>query len=109
MKTAVSIPDELFREADELAHRLGKSRSEVYASRIATTVLVPLTGNLRLVAAPGNVVLPAPRTGLPKDSVVNVSHSSASIAGSCPTLSATCPRAICDFPLAGIDLALDRE
>jgi predicted transcriptional regulator len=30
MKTAVSIPDELFRRADELALRLGKSRSEIY-------------------------------------------------------------------------------
>lgn len=30
MKTAVSIPDELFRRADELANRLGKSRSQVY-------------------------------------------------------------------------------
>jgi predicted transcriptional regulator len=30
MKTAVSIPDDLFRKADELAHRTGKSRSEVY-------------------------------------------------------------------------------
>ncbi len=31
MKTAVSIPDELFRSADQLAQRLGLSRSEVYA------------------------------------------------------------------------------
>jgi metal-responsive CopG/Arc/MetJ family transcriptional regulator len=30
MKTAVSIPDDLFREADELAARLGKSRSQIY-------------------------------------------------------------------------------
>ncbi len=30
MKTAISIPDELFREADELAARLGKSRSQMY-------------------------------------------------------------------------------
>jgi mRNA interferase MazF len=44
------------------------------ASRIATTVVVPLTSNLRLAAAPGNVVLPASRTGLPKDSVANVSQ-----------------------------------
>jgi mRNA interferase MazF len=44
------------------------------ASRIATTVVVPLTSNLRLAAAPGNVVLGAARTGLPKDSVANVSQ-----------------------------------
>ena len=30
MKTAVSIPDDLFRRADELASRLGKSRSQIY-------------------------------------------------------------------------------
>jgi metal-responsive CopG/Arc/MetJ family transcriptional regulator len=35
MKTAVSIPDELFRQADELARRLGKSRSEVYREALA--------------------------------------------------------------------------
>ena len=30
MKTAVSIPDVLFQRADELAHRTGKSRSQLY-------------------------------------------------------------------------------
>src|SRR5437660_1098914 len=35
MKTAVSIPDELFREADELARRLGKSRSQVYREALS--------------------------------------------------------------------------
>lgn len=44
------------------------------ASRIATTVVVPLTSNQRLVVAPGNVPLPAATTGLPKDSVANVSQ-----------------------------------
>lgn len=38
MKTAVSIPDELFRRADELASRLGKSRSEVYREALADYV-----------------------------------------------------------------------
>ncbi len=31
MKTAVSIPDEVFREAEVLARRAKRSRSEVYA------------------------------------------------------------------------------
>jgi metal-responsive CopG/Arc/MetJ family transcriptional regulator len=35
MKTAISIPDELFKEADHLAHRLRISRSELYASAVA--------------------------------------------------------------------------
>lgn len=43
-------------------------------SRIATVVCVPLTSNLRLAGAPGNVALEASATGLPKDSVANVSQ-----------------------------------
>lgn len=35
MKTAISIPDDLFRRADELAGRLGKSRSELYRDALA--------------------------------------------------------------------------
>jgi metal-responsive CopG/Arc/MetJ family transcriptional regulator len=38
MKTAVSIPDELFRRADELARQLGKSRSELYREALADYV-----------------------------------------------------------------------
>jgi mRNA interferase MazF len=43
-------------------------------SRIATVVCVPLTSNLKWALAPGNVHLPARLTGLPKDSVANVSQ-----------------------------------
>lgn len=39
MKTAVSIPDELFRKADELARRLGKSRSQIYQEALAEYLL----------------------------------------------------------------------
>ncbi len=35
MKTAISIPDELFRTADDLARRQGKSRSQLYAEAMA--------------------------------------------------------------------------
>ncbi|MEJ7775796.1 MAG: type II toxin-antitoxin system PemK/MazF family toxin [Sphingomicrobium sp.] len=42
-------------------------------SRIATTVCVPLTSNMKWAAAPGNVALTARATGLDKDSVANVS------------------------------------
>jgi predicted transcriptional regulator len=38
MKTAVSIPDDLFARADALAGRLGKSRSEVYREALADYV-----------------------------------------------------------------------
>lgn len=43
-------------------------------SRIGTVVAVAITSNLRLVDAPGNVLLPASSAGLPRDSVVNVSQ-----------------------------------
>ena len=43
-------------------------------SRIATTIAVVLTSNLRLLDAPGNVLVPKRVSGLPKDSVANVSQ-----------------------------------
>jgi mRNA interferase MazF len=43
-------------------------------SRLQTVMAVILTTNARLVDAPGNVLLPAKSTGLPKDSVANVSQ-----------------------------------
>jgi mRNA interferase MazF len=42
-------------------------------SRIGAVVCVPLTSNLKWAAAPGNVALSAKATGLPKNSVANVS------------------------------------
>ena len=35
MKTAVSLPDELFERAEDLARQLGKSRSQVYREALA--------------------------------------------------------------------------
>jgi len=43
-------------------------------SRIRTIIAVVLTSNLRLAEAPGNVLIPASDSGLPKDSVANVSQ-----------------------------------
>jgi len=43
-------------------------------SRLATVVCVPLTSNLQWAKALGNLLLPAKTTGLPKDSVANVSQ-----------------------------------
>ena len=43
-------------------------------SRLQTVIAIALTSNLRLVDAPGNVLMPAKATGLPKDSVANVSQ-----------------------------------
>jgi mRNA interferase MazF len=43
-------------------------------SRLHTVVAVVLSTNARLLDAPGNVLLPAKATGLPKDSIANVSQ-----------------------------------
>ncbi len=41
-------------------------------SRLATVLVAVVTSNTALAAMPGNVFLPAAATGLPRDSVVNV-------------------------------------
>lgn len=38
MKTAISLPDDVFEAADSLAARLGVSRSELYARAVAEYV-----------------------------------------------------------------------
>ena len=43
-------------------------------SRIQTAIVAVITGNLELADVPGNVLMPANSTGLPRDSVVNVSQ-----------------------------------
>ncbi len=43
-------------------------------SRIATVIVAVITSNLRLATAPGNVLLRARESGLPKDAVINVSQ-----------------------------------
>ena len=42
------------------------------ASRLATVIVAVVTSNTSMAAMPGNVFLPAITTGLPRDSVVNV-------------------------------------
>ena len=58
MKTAVSIPDALFEQADRLANRLGKSRSQLYREALAEYLArrdpAPLTAALdQVVVAVG--------------------------------------------------------
>jgi mRNA interferase MazF len=43
-------------------------------SRISTVVCVPITSNLKWALAPGNLALSARLTGLPKESVANISQ-----------------------------------
>jgi metal-responsive CopG/Arc/MetJ family transcriptional regulator len=35
MKTAISLPDELYQEADAVAEQIGVSRSQLYATALA--------------------------------------------------------------------------
>jgi mRNA interferase MazF len=43
-------------------------------SRIQTVIVAVITSNLELADAPGNVAVPARSSGLPRDSVINVSQ-----------------------------------
>lgn len=43
-------------------------------SRIRTIIVVIITSNVQLAEVPGNVLLPGEISGLPKDSVANVSQ-----------------------------------
>ena len=38
MKTAISIPETVFRSAEQLARRLGVSRSELYSKAVAQLI-----------------------------------------------------------------------
>ena len=38
MKTAISVPDSVFRSAEQLADRLGVSRSELYSKAVAELI-----------------------------------------------------------------------
>jgi mRNA interferase MazF len=77
-------------------------------SALRTTVCVPLTSNSRWAEAPGNVLLTARSTGLPRDSVANVSQvvtlDRAVLAERVGKLS----RPKLDLVLAGIDVVLGR-
>ncbi len=50
------------------------SANEFNESKIDTVVCAALTSNVRLAAAPGNLLVKRRETGLPKDSVINVTQ-----------------------------------
>ena len=77
-------------------------------SRIATTVCVPLTSNLKWGLAPGNVRLSARLTGLPKDSVANVSQVVTVDKDFLTERVGKLPRPKLEFVLSGIDVVLGR-
>ena len=77
-------------------------------SRIGTIVCVALTTNVTLRTAPGNVLLPKGATGLPKDSVANVSQITAIDRTALGRPVGRITRAALQAVLAGIDLVLGR-
>ncbi len=78
-------------------------------SRIATVVCIPLTSNLRLADAPGNVLLRAPYTGLPKDSVANVSQIITLDRTLLTEHVGQLPHAQVELVLRGLDIILGRK
>lgn len=77
-------------------------------SRIDTVVCVPLTGELKWKDGPGNVLLTSTTTGLPKDSVANVSLIVALDRELIEEPVGRLSRPKIDELLAGIDTILDR-
>ena len=77
-------------------------------SRIATVVCVALTSNLKWATAPGNVVLAPSATGLPKESVVNVSQLVTMDKTDLTERTGKLPRSKLELLLSGIDVVLGR-
>lgn len=77
-------------------------------SRIGTVVCVPLTSNLDRADAPGNVLLTADLTGLPRDSVANVSKPMTLDRGALTEPAGRLPEAKLQLVLSGIDVVLGR-
>ena len=77
-------------------------------SRIATVVCVPLTTNLTWAGSPGNVVLSAQSTNLPKDSVANASQVIAVDKTLLIERVSKLSRAKLDLVLAGLDIVFGR-
>lgn len=77
-------------------------------STIRTVVCVALTGNPRWADAPGNVLLASRMTGLPRDSVANVSQVVTLDRSRLTERSGRLPEAKLELVLAGVDTVLGR-
>ena len=69
-----SLPEPMRSEPGYRRPVLVVQSDDFNQSRIATVIAVVITSNTGLTRAPGNVLLPKKVTGLPKDSVANVSQ-----------------------------------
>jgi mRNA interferase MazF len=77
-------------------------------SGISIVVCVPLTSNLKWALAPGNISLSARLSGLPKDSVANVSQVISLDKSLLTERVGKLPRAKLELLFSGIDLVLGR-
>ena len=78
-------------------------------SRLSTTVCIALTSNLKWAAAPGNVLLDARTTGLPKASVANVSQLVTLDRSILEERAGKLPKKKVELILSGIDVVLGRR
>jgi len=77
-------------------------------SRIGTVVCVPLTSNLKWADAPGNVLLKSNLTGLPKESVANVSLVVSLDKDQLTDRTGKLPKRQLEAILSGIDIIMGR-
>ena len=77
-------------------------------SRIGTVVCVPLTSQVRWASAPGNVLLTSRLTGLPTESVANVSQIVTLDRALLSERVGKLPRAKLELVLSGVDVVLGR-
>ncbi len=77
-------------------------------SQLKTLVCVPLTSNLKWAEAPGNVLLSSRVTGLPRDSVANVSQVLTLDQSTLDSQAGTLGSSHLALILAGIDCMLGR-
>ena len=78
------------------------------ASALRTVVCVALTSNVRWAGAPGNVLLAARATGLPRPSVANVSQLVTIDRGVLVERAGRLSESSLELVLAGIDVVLGR-
>lgn len=77
-------------------------------SRIATAVCVALTSNVKWASAPGNILLSESATGLPKESVANVSQIVTLDKSELTVRVGKLPKAKLELVLSGVDVVLGR-
>ena len=102
MKTAVSIPDDVFLRAEELAEQTNRTRSRLYSDALGEYLARHGTD------APGNVLLPAGLSGLPSDSVANVSQIVTLDRAVFSDHVGRLPETLVELVLAGINVVLGR-